>query len=80
MKLLLEHGADVNHQTSKWESAPLICAAAIGHHSVVTTLLSNGADVAQFDCCGSTALIEAAAYDHAEIVSIQKLGQIVRPN
>lgn len=50
--------------------AVLICAAFIGHPSVVGTLLAVGADIKARDNKGDTALIYAACYGHAKVVSM----------
>ena len=56
VQVLLEHGANVNHQAEGKETA-LMQASASGHVEVVKILLENGADVNLKHSSGATALM-----------------------
>ena len=55
VKLLLEHGADMNARNQQG-ATPLMVAAGNGHEPLVEWLLSNGADTRALDNKGYTAL------------------------
>ncbi len=74
MKLLLEHGADVNEQSSTLGVTALMWAAQMGHPDAVALLLAHGADPnirEKFN--GATALVQAAASDRADASIIRAL-------
>ncbi|KAH6884574.1 ankyrin repeat-containing domain protein [Thelonectria olida] len=66
VKLLLEHGADVNQTVDECRSA-LVLAVKLKDQSLVRVLLKAGADVHRLIWCG-TVLTEAAEHDHLGIV------------
>ncbi|KAJ7453546.1 hypothetical protein B0H11DRAFT_2245368 [Mycena galericulata] len=69
VKLLIEHGADVNAQ-NQWYGSALQSASSMGHGAIVKLLIENGADVnAQHDWYGS-ALRGAALMGHESIVKL----------
>jgi ankyrin repeat protein len=59
VRLLLDHGADVNGKASEGGGTPLMFAAAYGLLPSVRMLLAAGASVDQEDDIGRTALAEA---------------------
>jgi ankyrin repeat protein len=73
VKLLAEHGLDVNAKNPNGDTA-LFEAAWAGNTDVVRYLISKGADVnaemAKFPFKGFTALAIAAAVDHTEIADM----------
>jgi ankyrin repeat protein len=70
--LLLENGADVNHQDRKRGSTALKNAASRGHFDVVRLLLDHGADVNMQCIYGYTPLIMAASNfeEHFDVVQL----------
>jgi ankyrin repeat protein len=70
VKLLLEHGADVNGTESKYGSAPLHFAAQKGYLDVVKLLLDYGADINQLNDQGTTPLHFAAEGGNIDIVKL----------
>jgi hypothetical protein len=69
VRLLLEHGADVN-QASDDGRTPLICAAGAGHEHIVRLLLEHGAEVNKADVYRKTPLICATAAGHGPIAQL----------
>ena len=69
VRLLLEHGADINAQTQSGRT-PLHEASYCGALEVVRLLLERGADVEAKDEDGETALQEAAERGHDEVVEL----------
>jgi hypothetical protein len=67
VRLLLEHGADINVQNQDGET-PLHEASTYGALEVVRLLLEHGADVEAKDNYGKTVLQVAAEYGHDEVV------------
>jgi ankyrin repeat protein len=59
VKLLLDHGADVNGKTANEKETPLMIAACYGLLPTVELLLSAGAAVELKDQSGHTALVHA---------------------
>jgi ankyrin repeat protein len=70
-KLLIEHGADVNAETAKYNDFPLHLAAKEGHLEVVRLLIDNGADVNRIGSRGAgwSALSLAERYGHNEVAA-----------
>src|SRR5262249_22563504 len=56
LKLLIQHGANVNVQGGPFQRAPLLCAATTGSEETVRLLLAAGADAGAQDWTGETAL------------------------
>jgi hypothetical protein len=69
VRLLLEHGADLNVQ-DKVGRTPLQSASMRGMLEVVRLLLEHGADVEVKNSFGKTALQEAAGNGHSEVVEL----------
>jgi hypothetical protein len=69
LRLLLEHGADINVQDEDGET-PLHSASFCGALEVVHLLLEHGADVEVRDKTGKTALEIAAEEGHDEVVDL----------
>jgi ankyrin repeat protein len=69
LRLLLEHGADINVQDEDgW--TPLYLASYNGALEVVRLLLEHSADVEVKDMSGETALQKAAEHGHDEVVKL----------
>jgi ankyrin repeat protein len=68
VKLLVEHGADVNAAESKKGQTALMWAAAEGHADVVQALIEHGAAVSAASKAGFTPLVFAAVKDDAKSV------------
>jgi ankyrin repeat protein len=69
LRLLLEHGADLNAQ-NRVGRTPLHRASFNGAVEVVRLLLEHGADVEAKNIVGGTALQEAADRGHGEVVEL----------
>jgi hypothetical protein len=69
IRLLLEHGADINVQTDAGLT-PLYRASSYGLLEVVRLLLEHGAEVEVKNKYGKTALQEAAERGHDEVVEL----------
>ena len=75
VKLLAQHGADVNLADPKKGQTPLMWAAAEGHSDVVEALIGLGADVKAASKGGFTPLVFAAIKNDANSVrSLLKAG------
>jgi ankyrin repeat protein len=70
LKLLIEHGADVNAKRPQEGSTVLMIACKQGNVRLVDLLLKKGADVNSANVNGWTALMAAAADGHTEIVRL----------
>jgi ankyrin repeat protein len=68
VRMLLDHGADVNVQSDGYGSSPLMLAAVQGQTETVAALLEKGADTSLTNHAGQTALITAAREGYIEIV------------
>jgi len=77
VKLLLEHGADPNHE-DRWGNTALINATSVGHDAIVELLLKQGADTERFGEREMTALMIAAEKSYIRIV-ILLLGHGANP-
>lgn len=80
MKLLVEHGANVNHNT-KAQSSPLRAACYDGRLDIVKYLIEHGADVNLGNKYNNTCIMIAAYKGHAHIVSVVniiKISQILK--
>lgn len=69
VKLLINHNADVNAQSSSGNT-PLMYACAGGHEDVVLVLLGAGANVEDHNENGHTPLMEAASAGHVGVAKI----------
>ncbi len=69
VRLLIEHGADVNHTTSFGTTA-LIYAAEKGYKEIIELLLAQRAEVNLANEAGATALTWAAQRGHKEIAEL----------
>lgn len=69
VKLLLEHDADVNAQSSAGNT-PLMYACSGGHEEIVKILLDHGAKIEDHNENGHTPLMEAASSGHVGIARI----------
>lgn len=70
VKLLVNHGADVNYVNKENGVTPLICACSDGKTDVISLLIGLGANVNAVDKCGMTALKSAVMESHLEAVRI----------
>jgi ankyrin repeat domain-containing protein 17 len=72
IKLLLQHGAEINSRTgSKLGISPLMLAAMNGHTAAVKLLLDMGSDInAQIETNRNTALTLACFQGRHEVVSL----------
>jgi len=74
-ELLIQNGANVNHQGGNVVGWPLLHAIARGNKDMVELLISNGAEVNIKTAMGNTALDFARQIQHTEIVELlQKHG------
>lgn len=71
IKLLLQHKADVNAQSSTGNT-PLMYACAGGHVEAVRELLDKKANVEDHNENGHTPLMEAASAGHVEVAKVKK--------
>lgn len=69
IKLLLQHKADVNAQSSTGNT-PLMYACAGGHVEAVKELLEKKANVEDHNENGHTPLMEAASAGHVEVAKV----------
>ena len=69
VKLLMEHGADLNAQSSSGNT-PLHYACCGGYEDVVVTLLDAGASIEETNENGHTPLMEAASAGHVGVAKI----------
>ena len=74
MKVFVENGADLNHQSS-WGNTALILASMWGHTEVVRFLLSKGADTSLKNKDGNTALKEAKNPEIRRLLTDAKRGR-----
>jgi ankyrin repeat protein len=70
LRLLLQHGADPNILSAKYDCTPLILASTKSDPRAVQVLLEYGADVNVPNSKGRTALLVAAGKGHAEVVQL----------
>ncbi len=80
VEFLLDKGANINEESvgddGESRTTPLIQAAGAGHTGVVKLLVSRGADLAQKDHSGKSAIDAAADHGHFEIVDYLKSEQL----
>lgn len=67
MKLLCDHGANINTHTTNGSTA-LLMAAEKGHESIVRLLCDHGADINAHNGYGETALMWAIIYRKESLV------------
>ena len=70
VKILLEHGADVNSTTGDYDYTALMYASKYEHIKIVQILLKHGADVNIQNRNGFTALIYASERGYSKIVGM----------
>lgn len=68
VRLLLNHGEDVEARTHGTRKTPLTVAAIAGHVEMAQLLLDRGADLTAQARCGLTVLHFAASYGHVQMV------------
>ena len=68
IKILLDHGANINVQTHTTKQTPLINAAYVGNLEVVKLLVEKGADINIKDMAGETALDAAKINKNNDVV------------
>ncbi|MEJ2085878.1 MAG: ankyrin repeat domain-containing protein, partial [Acidobacteriota bacterium] len=69
VRLLIEHGAAVDFRDEASGVTPLIMAASGGHRAIANELMAAGADLAEADDTGWTALHHAVRKDHSRLVA-----------
>ena len=69
MRLLLDHGADVNHR-QKNQDTPLTFAAWKGHIEIVRMLLDAGGDPGVVQSTNESPLTLAASKNHYDVVKL----------
>ena len=72
VRILLEHGADVNAKEDIFGTTCLMEAARVGSVPIVKLLLQHGADVNAMEDTGFTALTEASLRGHLTVVNLLK--------
>jgi ankyrin repeat protein len=70
LRVLLDHGADVNVQGGPFEASPLLCAATTGSEETVRLLLDHGANAQASDWAGDTPLVWARRRGETSIVEM----------
>ena len=70
VRLLLDHGADVNKATLLGRTPLLVAASTSGTLATIRLLLEKGADVNAADNSGYTPLIAAASIDNSEAAKL----------
>ena len=70
VRLLLDHGADVNKATALGRTPLLIAASTSGTLETIRLLMEKGADVNAADTSGNIPLIAAAGIDNAEAAKL----------
>lgn len=69
-KLLIEHGANVNHANRTSRYTPLMAAANYGHVAVAQLLLDNYADVNATNTDGHSALWAAVKFGYPKLATL----------
>ena len=72
VRLLLDHGADVNTGVNEWSVTPLMCAVEGGNPAVVRLLITKGAHLNDVNGSADSPLTLARADHRPEIVQILK--------
>ncbi len=77
VRLLLEHGADVNAQNKNthWGATPLHAAAHGNQKAVAEVLLQHGADVGAINLNGRTPLAETAIHNARAVARLLELNR-----
>ncbi|KAL6689894.1 ankyrin repeat protein [Trichoderma pleuroticola] len=70
VRLLIEHGADINASVGELGRTSLHDAVAENDAKMVELLLENGADVSAVDGSGMTALQIAASLGHVDAAGV----------
>jgi ankyrin repeat protein len=70
VKILIEHGADVNKSEKSSDSTSILTAAQHGYLKIVELLIEHGADVNKVNSYGATPLILASDRGHIEMVKV----------
>jgi len=79
VRVLLEHGADVNTGINEWSFTPLMCAVEGGNPAVVRLLIARGAHLDDADGSEETPLTLARANHRTEIAQMLKLAGASEP-
>jgi ankyrin repeat protein len=69
-KILIEHGANVNHANLTSRYTPLMATANYGQLGVAKLLLENGAEVNATNIEGHSALWMAVRFNHPEVANL----------
>lgn len=72
VRVLVDHGADINTGVNDWSYTPLMCAAEGGNPAVVRLLIARGAHLDAINGNGETPLTLARSTSHPEIVQALK--------
>ena len=70
VKILIEHGADVNKTKASNNSTPILTAAQSGYLKIVELLIEYGADINKINSHGFTPLILAIDEENFEVVKV----------
>ncbi len=70
VRMLLDHGADINATAPFTDSTPLMLAATYGHLGMAKMLIEKAADLNRRDRSGSTALSLAIKNRHPQIANL----------
>ena len=69
MQFLIDNRTRIN-TTDKYKRTPLLIAARNGLTNIVSLCLQRGSDVNYADSSGNTALQNACAYGHMEVIKL----------
>uniref|UniRef100_A0A0B7KC70 Uncharacterized protein n=1 Tax=Bionectria ochroleuca TaxID=29856 RepID=A0A0B7KC70_BIOOC len=70
IKMLLEHGSEVEAKDTKFKRTPISWAAKSGSEKIIEILLENGADIDSTDIYGRTPLLIATSTGHKHVVKL----------